>query len=400
MKKIITLLITLTMVLTMAVPVFADDTTASADTTVIKPAKVENIKVSKNSYKSLKITWDAVSEAENYQVYRSTTGKTGSFVLKKTTTGTTYTNTGLTTGKTYYYKVRAVNSAGKGSFSAVKSNKVAPATVKVEKVSCPKDYQVKVTWNKVSGATGYQVYRSQKGKDNWKLFKSVSNKTTAVTDKMVGKMKYDSKGRKVGYDYSDLDKFWEYKVRAYRTVNGKKVYGNFSKMCQWTPDWTIEEIYDWAWKYVEAMEFPIYEYIEGKENPDRHDSYLWPKKDGTVYHWKHIVGWTTDETVWGDEAFIFTNSANGATEKPSDFVKATPDNMNWGTMWPMKISPYMTKYRIKNTIKRKLDYYIPRLSEANPIYWDPIWNEWSDESSLFTIYYEKYGIGYKFWQLW
>ncbi len=395
MKKLMTIILTLAMVFTMTMPAFAAETDSAAS---IKPAKVENIKVSKNSYKSLKITWDAVSDVESYQVYRSTTGKTGSFVLKKTTTGTTYTNTGLTTGKTYYYKVRAVNSTGKGSFSAVKSNKVAPATVNIEKVSCPKDYQVKVSWNKVSGASGYQVYRSQKGKNNWKLFRTVSNKTTSLTDKMVGKMQYDSKGRKIGYDYSDLDKFWEYKVRAYRTVNGKKVYGNFSKVCQWTPDWTIEEIYDWAWKYVEAMEFPIYEYIEGKDNPDMGGRDFWPTDE--TYHWKHEIGYNGDESTWGTpEATVYTNPANGNTEKPDNFVACTPDNSNWGVLWPMKISPYMTKARIKKNIKGKLDVEIADLSYANPVYWDTDWNEWNG-ADTFTIYYEKYGIGYKFWQLW
>lgn len=402
MKKLIAMLITIAMVMTMAVPAFADDTTAGADTAVIKPAKVENIKVSKNSYKSLKITWQSVDGAERYQVYRSTTGKTGSFTLKKTTTGTTYTNTGLTAGKTYYYKVRAVNSAGKGSFSVVKSNKVAPATVKIEKVSCPKDYQVKVAWNKVSGASGYQVYRSQKGKDNWKLFKSVSSKTTSVTDKMVGKMEYDSKGRKVGYDYSDLDKFWEYKVRAYRTVNGKKVYGNFSKISQWTPDWTIEEIYEWVWKYVETMEFPIYEYIEGKDNPDMGGRDFWPTDE--TYHWKHEIGvnwqYPDYEEGWGGEAeCVYTNPANGNTEIKKNFQKKTPNNSNWGVLWPMKISPYMTKVRIKKTIKGKLDVEMSDLSYANPMYWDTDWNEWNG-ADIFTIYYEKYGIGYKLWQLW
>ncbi len=66
------------------------------------------------------LTWKAVTGAEKYQIYRSTTGKDGSFKLLKTVTGLKYTNSKAAAGKTYYYKVRAVAADGtKGIFSAV-----------------------------------------------------------------------------------------------------------------------------------------------------------------------------------------------------------------------------------------------------------------------------------------
>ena len=59
-----------------------------------------------------KITWNAVTDAKEYQVYRSTTGLDGSFTKAFTTTGTSYTNTGAKAGTKYYYKVRAVFNNG------------------------------------------------------------------------------------------------------------------------------------------------------------------------------------------------------------------------------------------------------------------------------------------------
>lgn len=373
MKKLITIFITTAMILTMAMPVFADD--GAVSTAAAKPTKVQNLKVLKNGYKSLKLTWQTVDGADKYQVYRSKTGKSGSFALKKTTTATTYSNTGITCGKTYYYKVRAVNGKGKGAFSTVRSSKVQPAAVKITKVRPPEDKVNRVHWNKVSGATGYQVYRKRRDKSTWKLFKNVSNKYTYATDYLRGKMEYDKQGYKIGYNYSDLNYDWQYKVRAYRTVNGKRVYGYFSAPAKWTPDWTVEQIYEETWKYVEAMKFPMYEW-NGK--------HLVPKSDGSTYSWKH---------------------------DPSKSI--TPANSNWGVLWPILINPYMTHTSIMKKIKGKLDVEMADLSKANPLYWDPdggwsnyhgdaVWNDnggWNDFQE-FTIYYEKYRNGYKLWQLW
>lgn len=404
MKKAITVIVGIAMLLTMTVPAFADG--YDAVVALAKPTKVQELKVLKNGYRSLKVTWKAVEGADKYQVYRSTTGKSGSFALRKTTTGTIYTNTGVTCGKTYYYKVRAVNSKGKSSFSVVKGSKVQPARVKITKIRPPEDKVNRVHWNKVNGATGYQVYRKRTDKRTWKLFKTVSSKYSYVTDYLRGKMEYDKQGYKIGYNYDDLNYDWQYKVRAYRMVNGKRVYGYFSTPAKWTPDWTIEQIYEESWKYVEAMKFPMYEEVPSFPEPDENGNYIRPKKDGSTYSWKHVIGFNT---VLKD--FVYTNPANGNTKYTTTALKKyTPDNSNWGVLWPVLINPYMTHASIMKKIKGKLDVEITDISNANPLYWDSQggfddngnWNEnggWTDFQT-FTIYYEKYGNGYKLWQLW
>lgn len=406
MKKLTTLALSAAMMLTMATTAFAAEITpAETDDTVpptaetvkvTKPSKVQDVKVLKNGYKSLKVTWKKVDGAAKYEVYRSTTGKSGSFVLKKTTTGTSYTNTGITCGKTYYYKVRAVNSKGKGSFSATKSSKVIPATVKISKIKCIKEFKLRVYWNKVSGASGYQVYRTKKGANNWKLYKTVSSKYNYATNYLEGDTKYSK---------------WEYKVRAYRTVNGKKVYGYFSKPTEWKPDWTIDEIYEELWKYGESLKFPLYEYAnpDGSDNED--GEWLVPKKDGSTYNFKHMIGsYTLDK---GENYFgVYTNPKNGETEAPKGaiFKKYTPDNMSWDVAFPERISYYDTKASLLKRLKPIIKAELKDNNRANPVYWanayidgafgpngeDEYWNG----VQAFSIYIEKDRNGYKIYSLW
>jgi hypothetical protein len=65
------------------------------------------------------LTWAAAAGATSYDIYRSTTaGGEGSTPYKTGITATSYTDTGLTNGTTYYYQVTAVNSAGQSARSS------------------------------------------------------------------------------------------------------------------------------------------------------------------------------------------------------------------------------------------------------------------------------------------
>lgn len=63
--------------------------------------------------KQVTLKWNAAAGATSYNVYRGTSpGAEGTTPIATRITSTSYTNTGLTNGKTYYYEVAAVNSAG------------------------------------------------------------------------------------------------------------------------------------------------------------------------------------------------------------------------------------------------------------------------------------------------
>ncbi|WP_329383593.1 Ig-like domain-containing protein [Anaerofustis sp. HA2171] len=88
----------------------------------ITVGKVNSLKI-KSGKKSATITISKASNAKYYEIYRSTNKSTG-FKKVATVKSTKYVNKKLTSKKTYYYKVRAVNGSTKGSFSKVYKVKV------------------------------------------------------------------------------------------------------------------------------------------------------------------------------------------------------------------------------------------------------------------------------------
>ena len=85
-------------------------------TTVTLPVKPLNLTATPGDTQ-ITLTWDAVEGATSYNVKRSDSA-TGTYITIKTNeTGTSFVDTGLTNGSTYYYKVSAVNSDGEGSES-------------------------------------------------------------------------------------------------------------------------------------------------------------------------------------------------------------------------------------------------------------------------------------------
>ena len=172
-------------------------------------------KVSSASYNSNKVTWNSVSGASGYEVYRATSNG-GTYSLRTTRSTTSYTNTELTTGKTYYYKVRPYRLVdGKkvyGDFSVVVSSSPKLTTPSVTLSAGYKKATVK--WNKISGASGYEIYRSSSKSGTYSRVKSVtSGSTTSYTNSGLTSRK--------GYYY---------KIKAYRTVDGKKVYSSYSSI--------------------------------------------------------------------------------------------------------------------------------------------------------------------------
>lgn len=84
---------------------------------VSKPARVAGIKA-KVSGKSIKISWKKRAGDKQYKVYYSNKKK-GKYTLAATVKSNSYKFRKGKKGKTYYFKVRAVNKAGTGKYSKV-----------------------------------------------------------------------------------------------------------------------------------------------------------------------------------------------------------------------------------------------------------------------------------------
>ena len=138
------------------------------------------------------LTWAAVDGAAKYEIYRSTQQSTG-FTLLGTTTSTSYVNTGAAVGKTYYYKVRALNVDGAaGAYSSTVSGAakaVAPAAPTVT-MTYSDSGKPKLTWSAVSGATSYRVYRSESRGTGYSLLGTTTSTSYVNTGAAVGKTYY------------------------------------------------------------------------------------------------------------------------------------------------------------------------------------------------------------------
>ena len=133
--------------------------------------------VAGNNAKTGKITlkWTAVDGAAKYEVYRSTT-KTGEYKKLFTTTGLTMTNTGVTAGYAYFYKVKVLGTDGKEILTSDIVSRYADCAAPVVTAgNNAKTGKITLKWEAVSGANKYEVYRSAT-KDG--VYKKLGSTTT------------------------------------------------------------------------------------------------------------------------------------------------------------------------------------------------------------------------------
>ena len=175
-----------------------------------------NLQTKALNYKTIQVSWSSVDNADGYIVYRRT--ETGSWKkIADQVTDISYKDQKAVTGTTYHYTVKAYSYiwGGKTVSSYNKDGVIGKATlgkVKIATAASENYNTIRVTWNKVSGANGYRVYRSTSKDGKYTSIGSTA-KNSAVT--------FLDKKAVTGTTYY-------YKVRAYRNVNGKKVYGSYS----------------------------------------------------------------------------------------------------------------------------------------------------------------------------
>ncbi len=166
----------------------------------IKPAKVTGLKYSVLSATSVKISWTKAVGAEKYEVYNATTKKRAALV-----TGTSATIKGLTAGKSYNIKVRAYDADTKkyGAYSSTLLINTFKTAIKNAAVT---PSSITLSWSKVSGASGYYVYRRANTSASWKKIATVKGSSNVkYTDKVKGA--------------------YYYCVKAYKVSNGKTTTG-------------------------------------------------------------------------------------------------------------------------------------------------------------------------------
>ena len=138
-----------------------------------------------------KLTWNAVSGATSYRVFRSESRGSG-YSLLGTTTATSYVNTGAAVGKTYYYRVKAVNSVGTSGYSNIVSGKAKAAAPAAPSVTIGNSSTGKpqLTWKAVSGAVKYEVYRSTRQNSGYSLLGTTTSTSYVNTGASTGTTYY------------------------------------------------------------------------------------------------------------------------------------------------------------------------------------------------------------------
>ena len=235
-----------------------------------------------STFTSVKLTWKKAENVTGYQLQKYNSSA-GAYQTIKNSTGVTYTDSGLDGNTTYKYRVRPYKTVGGktvyGSYSAIKSVKTSSTATGVTstkvnirsgastskkvlktvnkgtkltltggtgnwyKISITvsgikktgyivKSYvkiasipakpsvtakgtafdKVKLTWKKVSGASGYVVQRYNSSKKKYETVKTITSGST------------------VSYTNGSLNcsTTYKYRVRAYRSYYGTKVYGSYS----------------------------------------------------------------------------------------------------------------------------------------------------------------------------
>jgi len=109
------------------------------------------------------LSWNASAGATSYNVKRSTTNGGPYSTIAPGIATTSYTNTGLTNGTTYYYVVSASNGVEGPNSSQVSATPSAgpnPPAAPTGLSAAPGNAQVSLSWNASAGATSYNVKRS------------------------------------------------------------------------------------------------------------------------------------------------------------------------------------------------------------------------------------------------
>jgi rhamnogalacturonan endolyase len=139
----------------------AAGTSGSSNTVVARPVPASapstpiNVTATASGGQAV-LTWSAVPGAVGY-IIEVSNSPAGPFTYLISVADLTYTETGLTSGKTYYYEIIAVNSDG----VSVNSTEVSTAPLPPASLGAtPGNTQVTLTWPTVAAATSYAVERS------------------------------------------------------------------------------------------------------------------------------------------------------------------------------------------------------------------------------------------------
>ena len=179
----------------------------------ILPGKTSKITATQST-NVIRLKWNAVKGANGYRIYQYDSKSAEYKQIASVKNVTEYRIAKLKAGKNYKFAVMAYFksdsgkvyfSDGKKAISTATEPDVPTASLKVSGKTAA------ISWNKISGADGYQVYYSTSKNGEYKKLKSTSELSL----------------KKIGLTFG---KTYYFKVRAYKKTSAGTVYGGFSKV--------------------------------------------------------------------------------------------------------------------------------------------------------------------------
>ena len=130
--------------------------------TVTTPAAAPTGLSATASKGQVSLSWAGSTGAASYDIYRATSsGNEGSTPIATGVTTTSFTDIGVSGTTTYYYEVSAVNVAGQSTLSSEVHATLPQVPAAPTGLAASAGLtNVSLSWNAVSGATSYNIYRS------------------------------------------------------------------------------------------------------------------------------------------------------------------------------------------------------------------------------------------------
>ena len=182
-------------------------------------------KVEQNGTNKVNVSWSIVDNATGYRLYRSENADSGYSVIY-TGSAVSYTDSTVTAGKTYYYKVAAYNANSvESELSDIKSVQISAPVVKTYTVKFMKNGTVVSTQTVAEGDSAVAPASVEKEKNFRRWDRTFSNITSDLIVNAVYKVtEYD------GVDYSAIFDA-EYYLNRYTDL--KAAYGNDETKAIW-----------------------------------------------------------------------------------------------------------------------------------------------------------------------
>lgn len=178
---------------------FVESVVVGTDTPAPNPPSTAPTLTVTEGERSLTTTWSTLAEADHYEVQYSQSETFASGNTTQVVQGSQFTRSGLTTGETWHYRVRAVNTAGSGPWSLTAAGTVvtgipAPAgpPVQVVGLALSSSYRsLSIVWNPQTVADTYEVMRSKSsGFASGNVTSIVSGSTLMADNLIAGEVWY------------------------------------------------------------------------------------------------------------------------------------------------------------------------------------------------------------------